>query len=162
MVVRLASPDEAEECWNIRNQAIRYGCKGTYEISVIDAWTPESMPGNYRKVIADNPFFVADGNDGRPVATGFLDLQSGSVEAIFTLPEHTGRGLAGLIIDAIKNEARMRGFKRLILSSTPNAKTFYQKHGFILVRESLYPSALAQTELRCAEMVLELPPVYQG
>ncbi|EPK4393590.1 GNAT family N-acetyltransferase, partial [Klebsiella pneumoniae] len=26
MKIRLAVPVEAEECWNIRNQAIRYGC----------------------------------------------------------------------------------------------------------------------------------------
>ena len=31
MKIRLAVPVEAEECWNIRNQAIRYGCKSSYD-----------------------------------------------------------------------------------------------------------------------------------
>ncbi|HGS7016720.1 TPA: N-acetyltransferase, partial [Klebsiella pneumoniae] len=49
-----------------------------------------------------------------------------------------------------------RGFEQLTLSSTPNAQTFYEKHGFKLMQESMYPSALAQAELRCMEMSINL------
>lgn len=156
MKIRLAVTVEAEECWNIRNQAIRYGCKNTYDDAVIAAWTPEKMPESYRNVIVANPFFVVDVTDGRLGATGFLDLSSGSVEAVFTLPQYTGKGLGSQIIEAIKSEARERGFEQLTLSSTPNAQPFYEKHGFKLLRESMYSSALAQAELRCMEMSLKL------
>ncbi|HBR2037323.1 TPA: GNAT family N-acetyltransferase [Klebsiella quasipneumoniae subsp. quasipneumoniae] len=156
MKIRLAMPVDAEECWNIRNQAIRYGCKNSYDDAVIAAWTPEKMPESYRNVIVANPFFVVDAPDGRLVATGFLDLSSGSVEAVFTIPQYTGKGLGSQIIEAIKSEARERGFKQLTLSSTPNAQPFYEKHGFKLLRESMYPSALAKAELRCMEMSINL------
>ena len=156
MKVRLAVPVEAEECWNIRNQAIRYGCKNSYDDAVILAWTPEKMPESYRDVIATNLFFVVDAPDNRLVATGFLDLSSGRVEAVFTLPQYTSNGLGSQIIEAIKSEARERGYRQLTLSSTPNAQSFYEKHGFTLVRESMYPSALAQAELRCMEMSIKL------
>ncbi|MDF1895166.1 GNAT family N-acetyltransferase [Rahnella contaminans] len=156
MKIRLAVPVEAEECWNIRNQAIRYGCKNSYDDAVIAAWTPEKMPESYRNVIVANPFFVVDVTDGRLGATGFLDLSSGSVEAVFTLPQYTGKGLGSQIIEAIKSEARERGFEQLTLSSTPNAQPFYEKHGFKLLRESMYSSALAQAELRCMEMSVKL------
>jgi GNAT superfamily N-acetyltransferase len=156
MKIRLAVPVEAEECWNIRNQAIRYGCKNTYDDAVIAAWTPEKMPESYRNVIVANPFFVVDVTDGRLGATGFLDQSSGSVEAVFTLPQYTGKGLGSQIIEAIKSEARERGFEQLTLSSTPNAQPFYEKHGFKLLRESMYSSALAQAELRCMEMSVKL------
>ena len=99
MKVRLATPAEAEECWNIRNQAI---------------------------------------------------------EAIFTSPDYLGKGFAGLILEVIKDEGRKRGFKQLTLSSTPNAQSFYEKHGFTLLRENLYSSALAQADLRCMDMSIEL------
>src|SRR5476649_1183503 len=138
MKIRLADPTEAEICWNIRNQAIRHGCKNCYENMIIEAWTPETMPESYRKIITVNPFFVVEGPETRPVASGFLDLSLGSVEAIFTLPDYTGKGLASFILDAIKVEARNRGFKQLTLSSTPNAQSFYEKHGFKLLRENLY------------------------
>ena len=156
MKIRLAVPVDAEECWNIRNQAIRYGCKNSYDDAVIVAWTPEKMPESYKNVIVANPFFVVDVTDGRLGATGFLDLSSGSVEAVFTLPQYTGKGLGSQIIEAIKSEARERGFEQLTLSSTPNAQPFYEKHGFKLLRESIYSSALAQAELRCMEMSIKL------
>ncbi|HHR6081069.1 TPA: GNAT family N-acetyltransferase [Providencia alcalifaciens] len=156
MKIRLAVPAEAEECWNIRNQAIRYGCKNSYDDVVIAACTPEKMPEGYREVIVANPFFVIEDSDNRPVATGFLDLSSNNIEAVFTLPKYTGRGLGSQIIEAIKDEARERGFEQLTLSSTPNAQAFYEKHGFIFELESMYYSALAQAELRCIEMSIKL------
>jgi GNAT superfamily N-acetyltransferase len=156
MKIRLAVPDEAEACWNVRNQAIRHGCKNSYDSAVIKAWTPEAMPESYREVITENPFFVVEGPDSKPVATGYLDLSSGSIEAIFTSPDYVGKGLASTILDAIKGEARQRGFSRLTLSSTPNARTFYEKQGFMFLQESTCPSRLAQTDLRCMEMSIEL------
>lgn len=156
MKVRLAEPAEAEACWEIRNKAIRYGCQRSYDADVIAAWTPESMPEGYRRAISANPFFVVVDLDNRPVTTGFLDISCGSVEAVFTLPEYVGRGLAGLILDAIKHEARDRGYEQLTLSSTPNAQAFYQKHGFLIKQESVYQSSLVQGGLRCIDMVLNL------
>ena len=156
MRVRRARPDEAEQCWLVRNLAIRDGCRNSYKPEILQAWTPDGMPESYREVIRSNPFFVIEGPDSRPVATGFLDLSSGSVEAIFTLPEHAGKGLAGKIIEAIKGEARQRGFTRLTLASTPNAQTFYERHGFSFVQENIYHSRLAQAELRCIDMAIAL------
>ena len=130
MKIRLAVPEEAEECWNIRNLSIREGCKPSYCASVLEAWTPEAMPEHYRAVITENPFFVVELPDAGLVATGYLDLTEGSVEAIFTLPDYFGKGFASLIIETIKDEAVKRGLKQLILSSTPNAQTFYEKHGY--------------------------------
>ncbi|GEM_PF-83990 len=158
MKVRLASPDEAQRLWDIRNQAIRHGCRACYAAEVIAAWTPETMPQAYRRAVANNPFFVVDDPVSlRPVATGFLDLISGSVEAVFTLPAFLGQGIASRILQAIKEEAIQRGFTQLTLSSTPNACTFYEKNGFTVIEEALYPSALAGTSLRCMEMVCVLP-----
>ncbi|MEG1209774.1 MAG: GNAT family N-acetyltransferase [Leclercia sp.] len=156
MKTRLAVPHEAEECWNVRNLSIRHGCKTSYSASVLKAWTPAAMPEHFREVIADNPFFVVEMPDARIVATGFLDLAAASVEAIFTLPDYSGKGMASLILEKIKDEARRRGMKQLTLSSTPNAQTFYEKHGFVFIREDSSPSRLAQADLRCMAMSIEL------
>ncbi|SQC92285.1 Uncharacterised protein [Cedecea neteri] len=86
MTVRRATLSEAQALWTIRNEAIRFGCRETYPEDVLAAWTPDEMPEGYRNEIINNPFFVADNESGEPVATGFLDLKNGSVEAIFTLP----------------------------------------------------------------------------
>jgi GNAT superfamily N-acetyltransferase len=157
MNVRLARPDEAEALWAIRNQAIRHGCRESYAPEVISAWTPEAMPEKYRSMVIDNPFFVVDDPvSHRPLATGYLDLMSGSVEAIFTLPEYFGQGLARRILQAIKEEAIKRKFTQLTLSSTPNARAFYERNGFTVIEEALHPSPMAGTSLRCMEMVCVL------
>lgn len=158
MKVRLALPDEAQLLWEIRNQAIRHGCRESYDAATISAWTPDVMPEGYRNAVVENPFFVVDAPETcQPVATGFLDLSNGSVEAVFTRPEFLGKGMAGMILQRIKEEATHRGFSQLTLSSTPNACAFYKKQGFSIVKEALYPSSLAGTRLRCVEMVCVLP-----
>jgi len=120
MPVRLACPDDAEILWEIRNQAIRHGCKNTYGIDIVMAWTPDQMPPGYRKAIAENPFYVAEAHGlGTPAATGYLES---------------------------------RGFKEIILSSTPNAFEFYKRNGFSLVKEGLYRSEMANADLHCMEM----------
>ncbi|MBS1204127.1 MAG: family acetyltransferase [Proteobacteria bacterium] len=158
MTIRLAVPEEAETLWQIRNAAIQHGCKTVYSSEVIEAWTPQTMPDNYRVVIAENPFYVAVTSENIPVASGYLDLRTGSVEAIFTLPQWSGKGLASAIIAVLKQEARRRGFARLTLASTPNACRFYQQQGFRVVRENRHYSKMARADLRCFDMECELTP----
>ena len=156
MKIRLVSPEEAEACWNIRNRSIRQGCQTSYSQEVLTAWTPEEMPEGYRVVIKENPFFAVDITNVGLVATGYLDVSAGSVEAIFTLPDFTGKGLASQIITAIKNEARSRGFKQLTLCATPNAQTFYERHGFHFIQQNISPSRLIPEGLPCIDMAINL------
>lgn len=159
MKIRLAQPNEAPVIWRVRNEAIRHGCKEVYSDEVIAAWTPEAMPQGQVAMINDNPFYVALSEAGQPVATGFLDIATGSIEAIFTLPEWEGHGLATRIMDALKQEALRRGFSTLGLAATPNACNFYQKRGFTVVRESVYHSKLAGADLQCIDMICDLAEI---
>ncbi|WP_168222885.1 GNAT family N-acetyltransferase [Providencia huaxiensis] len=156
MKIRLATADEAEHLWSIRNQAIRHGCTTSFDAKTISAWTPDEMPVSYICIVKNNPFFVAVNKNDDPIATGYLNLEADSVEAIFTLPQYTGCGAAGLILDAIKAEAKKRNIKKLVLYSSPNAERFYQKHGFISIKNGSYYSSLAQAELNCVRMEIEL------
>ncbi|RXJ19577.1 GNAT family N-acetyltransferase [Lelliottia nimipressuralis] len=156
MTLRLAAPEEAERLWLVRNLAIRAGCQSSYDSDVIARWTPEAMPESYRQVIIDNPFYVVDDEKGEIVASGYLDLAASSVEAVFTVPEAARKGLAGRIIAAIKAEARARGISQLTLSSTPNAQTFYQRQGFVTVSEGFHYSRMADAQLRCIHMTINL------
>jgi len=156
MTIRYARSEEAERLWALRNHALRHGCKNIYPDNILMAWTPEDMPPSYRQVIEDNPFFVIDDEHGKPVATGFLSLLDQSVEAVFTLPEYSGKGLARQILEAIKQQALLRKMTILRLSSTPNARSFYEKHGFKFIREDKYYSRLAGSSLACFEMICDL------
>lgn len=156
MIIRHARREEAEILWDIRNQALRNGCKNIYPDHILLAWTPDEMPPSYRDVIENNPFFVSEAENGQPVATGYLSLADDSVEAVFTLPEYSGKGYARQIIEAIKQQAQLRGVKVLRLSATPNARLFYEKLGFELIKEDEYYSRLAGSSLACFEMVYDV------
>lgn len=156
MNVRLAAVDEAPALWDIRNQAIRHGCRESYAPETVRAWTPDSMPEGYRHAVRDNPFFVVDDGQGKPVASGYLDIEKGSVEAIFTLPEWEGKGCASTIIVAIIGEAKRRKFRQITLDATPNAAGFYLRLGFMSLGEKRWHSKIANADLRCESMILHL------
>ncbi|KJN32856.1 MULTISPECIES: GNAT family N-acetyltransferase [Enterobacter] len=156
MTLRKANPQEAETLWNIRNQAIRHGCKTSYDADVIARWTPDLMPERYRQMVIDYPFYVVEDEKGHVAATGYLDLDTHCLEAIFTLPAATGKGMATRIIEALKQEARSRGITRLTLDATPNAWTFYQKLGFVTLNEKYHHSRMAGADLRCFEMAINV------
>ncbi|HGW3767402.1 TPA: N-acetyltransferase family protein [Enterobacter cloacae] len=156
MTLRKAHPQEAEILWNIRNQAIRHGCKISYDADVIARWTPDDMPEHYRQMVAENPFYVVEDEKGDIAATGYLDLETHNIEAVFTLPAASGKGLATQIIEALKSEARTRGITRLMLSSTPNAHAFYQKLGFVTMGENYHYSRMADAQLRCFDMAFNM------
>ncbi|CZU36142.1 GNAT family N-acetyltransferase [Enterobacter hormaechei] len=156
MMLRKARPEEAETLWHVRNEAIRHGCKICYDAEVIARWTPEKMPEHYRLMVRENPFYVVEDDAGDIAATGYLDLETHSIEAMFTLPASNGKGMATRIIETLKNEARSRGIPRLVLSATPNASTFYQKVGFAMLGENTHYSRMADAHLRCIEMAIDL------
>lgn len=86
MTLRKATPQEAETLWNIRNQAIRHGCTTSYDAEVIARWTPDLMPERYRQMVIEYPFYVVEDEKGDVAASGYLDLDTHCLEAIFTLP----------------------------------------------------------------------------
>jgi hypothetical protein len=55
-----------------------------------------------------------------------------------------------------QKEARSRGITRLRLDATPNAQSFYQKLGFVTLRENYHHSRMAGADLRCFEMAIDL------
>ena len=156
MTLRKATPQEAETLWNIRNQAIRHGCTTSYDAEVIARWTPDLMPERYRQMVIEYPFYVVEDEKGDVAATGYLDLDTHCLEAIFTLPAASGKGMATRIIEVFKHEARSRGITRLTLDATPNAQSFYQKLGFVTLRENYHHSRMAGADLRCFEMAITL------
>ncbi|MEN4757763.1 GNAT family N-acetyltransferase [Pantoea agglomerans] len=80
------------------------------------------------------------------------------MSAIFTLPEFGGLGYASQLIKKVKQEAHARGFTRLTLLATPNAKDFYVRHYFNVVRQTLHFSSLANAEMPCFYMYAEIQP----
>jgi predicted GNAT family N-acyltransferase len=64
-----------------------------------------------------------------PVGTGRL-LPDGHIGRMAVLKEWRGRGIGGLMLKQLVNEARQRGHKEVLLSAQVHATAFYRAHGF--------------------------------
>ena len=70
-----------------------------------------------------NSFVYDDG-----VVKGFIRVNGGEVEKLFTEPVFQGRGVGGLLLEHAVREA---GADRLlVLEKNPRAIRFYERHGF--------------------------------
>lgn len=68
-----------------------------------------------------------------------LDLDSGEVDAVFADPGQQGRGIALRLLAALEAMAAARDLTRLFLSASLDAVPFYERAGFVALREALYP-----------------------
>lgn len=86
-------------------------------------------------------FFIARDTHGTAMACGGLrTIQDGTlgsdvmeIKRMYATPKARGRGASTAILTALRDTARKRGAKRLVLetgTSQPDAIRFYEKHGF--------------------------------
>ncbi|WP_373055786.1 GNAT family N-acetyltransferase [Zunongwangia sp. H14] len=77
--------------------------------------------------------------DERAVCCGAIkEFEMGSMEIkrMFTMPDHRGRGLAGLVLKELEKWAGELGFSRCILETgirQPEAIALYKKNGYRLI-----------------------------
>ncbi len=65
-----------------------------------------------------------------------LNKDSMDIESIAILPEYHGKGYGSKLIEAIENEIKKRGYKKLVLEvreKNENAKNFYLNHGYKII-----------------------------
>jgi GNAT superfamily N-acetyltransferase len=84
----------------------------------------------------DIAVFLVARRDGEPIGCGglrALDATHGEVKRMYVAPEARGTGVARAILAALEDEARDRGWTRLVLetgSKQPDAIRFYTREGY--------------------------------
>jgi putative acetyltransferase len=118
----------------------------------------DSEPGPAPSASDITVFYVAfDGDE--PVACGGLrqlDSEHGEVKRMFVAPDRRGSGLSVAILKALDDDARGRGWRRLVLETgdqQPDAVRFYEREGFTRIPNFGH---YAESELSlCYERVLQ-------
>lgn len=147
--IRPALRSDAEAAFDIRRQAIRYQCSAVYTAEQIRVWTEMPLTDGYRDSVQRHYQLVCDGE--LPVATGFIDFQSGEIGALFVLPAYMGRGIGRKMLHHLEQLALGAGISDIHLDATPNAVPFYRRCGYQGTVQAIYfsPSGL---ELPCIPM----------
>ena len=133
-----ASCDDLAALWEIRTRAVAHGCASHYTDAVLAAWLDAPAPDSLRELVANGGGTVAE-EAGRMLGYAVLDAAAGEVTAVFVEPAEQGRGIGLMLLDALQEAARAAGIDRLFLSASLNAVPFYERAGFIALREELYP-----------------------
>ena len=138
ITLRRATLDDIATLWHVRTRAIAHSCPAYYTAEVLAVWLASPAPAALQRHIEHGGGLVAV-EDGATVGYAVLDPLGGEVDAVFVDPARHGRGIGRILLDALEADARAGGIERLFLSASLNAVPFYERAGFVAVREELYP-----------------------
>ena len=135
---RPATAADLSTMWELRTRAVRASCATHYPAAVIDIWCACAAPTSLPLLVLAGGAIVAE-EDGQLVGYAVINLESGEIDAAFVEPSHQGRGIALQLLQQLESLAHERRLARLFLSASLNAVPFYQRAGFILLREEVCP-----------------------
>ncbi len=117
---------------------------------IIEAWSGGNTASAYRKMLKERIQFVAT-EKGQII--GFADLlPNGELTSLYIHPKHIGKGIGKKLLVFIEDVAKKMGMQTLRCQSSENAKNFYLKHGYTVVKpdfwivEGLPPMQVYQME----------------
>jgi GNAT superfamily N-acetyltransferase len=94
--------------------------------------TPEEDRAYFGGIVAEREVWVWE-EDGSIL--GFAALEDDELTHIYVEPEAHGRGIGGALMERAK-ERRPNGFRLWVFQQNANARRFYERRGFVLVRET--------------------------
>lgn len=106
--------------------AVHQGAAGHYTREQLHAWSPAPKdPGELNTRLAPQAVFVAEDETG---LAGFMTLEAdGHLDMAFVHPRVQGKGVTGLLMDALMDEARSRGMTRLNTEASHPFRRFLER-----------------------------------
>lgn len=147
--VRLAVSEDASVLIDIHARSIRLICKDDYSDKQLRAWIGDRQPSEIARRINTNAYYLAVVN-GNPAGYGAYQPHTGELLALFVDPDYARRGVASALMRHLLADARRQGHERMWLQSSLTAVSFYEKFGFVRVKENVH--YFADVPLQCLRM----------
>ncbi|MDN3663571.1 GNAT family N-acetyltransferase [Vibrio agarivorans] len=128
--------DNANDLWGIYFHTIRHINIRDYSLVQVAAWAPANIdPKRWlNKMEAIKPFIAKI--DGKPV--GYADLQQdGLIDHFFCHHLFQSKGVGRALMVHVEQQAKKRGISRLYSHVSITARPFYERMGFVVVKEQL-------------------------
>ncbi len=84
---------------------------------------------------------------GQALGTGRL-LPDGHIGRMAVRRSARGSGVGGALLQALMEQARLRGDARVVLNAQTHAAPFYQRHGFEVVGAEFEEAGIAHVEMQ--------------
>jgi len=150
MRFRTGTTDDVATLWALRTRCVRGTCSSHYPPEVIAPWSASPPPSQYARLLGQGGCVVAEDGQGRLLGFGVFDADANEVDALFVDPDRGGQGIGQALMQRLLAMADRE--REVVLSASLNAVPFYQRQGFISVREEVYPHpsgvALASVSMR--------------
>ena len=164
--IRTARADDVPRLREIIEASVRGLQAGDYSPAQIEG-ALASVYGVDSQLIADGTYFAAETLDDKTIVAcggwskrktlyggdqyagredSLLDpaRDAAKIRAFFVHPDWARRGIAGLILEACENAARLAGFTRLEMGATLSGVAFYRAKGYTEIEEQSVPLSNGQ------------------
>jgi putative acetyltransferase len=158
--LRRASSADIPMLWQVRTQAIRFGCRDFYSADDVERWASVPMPAQFPAIVSDTEFFIL--SDAVQIAAfGFLDVSKSEIGGLFVHADFQGLGLGRRLLETLEIIGKQSALPSLSLIATLNAELFYAASGFHSQGRSKWqhPNGF---ELDCVRMTKQLASVLRA
>lgn len=124
----------------IYHEAIHRLASRHYSIEQLDAWAgtkadPDQWTRDWQARCERKQPFVKVLDDK---VVGFIELDpDGHIDCSFVNPDHAGQGIMDEIMTRVKQHATSQGITRLFAEVSLTARKFFERQGFVRVRENI-------------------------
>ena len=135
--------ESAELIVNIHFNAVHNGSASHfYSEDILSDWSPpisEERVNEFKSRISKTqPIVILAYCDEKPVGFGIFDIKLKRIGAIYVKATYTRRHVGISILNELERIAIQNGCDKLYLDSSLNAKTFYEKQGFVSISEGFF------------------------
>ncbi len=131
--IRTARESDAPTLHEIHTISVRELCRKDYSPDIIEGWLKNRSPEGYLRAISAGEMYVAE-LDGQIV--GFGHAVPGEVKAVFVHPKFSNQGIGISLAKHGIKLARSESPDVVRVEATLNARRFYEKLGFSVIRET--------------------------
>jgi putative acetyltransferase len=153
MIIRDATPGDAESIWDIHVRSIRELCSADYAPAQIQAWAGHRTVEDYHKCIKSDPFYVAE-IDGKLVGYARFRPSTNELCSIFVDPDHVRQGIGTALLREVCEDGARRGLTYFWLDASLTAVPFYASGGFTREQDTVH--AFSGVDLECVRMTRRL------
>ena len=135
ILIRALKEIDILECITLFQETIHAVNAKDYSPKQLNAWAPMLKPEVTPRwqTLLENISYVAEYNNK---IVGFGDLTvTGYLDRLFVHQLFQGRGIAAAIVQKLEDRANELNVKEMTTAASITAKPFFEKSGFIVVRE---------------------------
>jgi GNAT superfamily N-acetyltransferase len=149
--IRLATEKDIDDIQLIYKESITEICSLLYSDEIVSQWSKSKTRVHRKEVISKNTLWVCLVEDK---LLGFLVVTVGEIIALFVSPRSTGAGVGKALLSfGLDLAAPDKG--EIIVESTLNAESFYQKYGFKVKTRSTFSHGDEGLNIPVVNMVYE-------